>query len=60
MATTPTGQTNSTPRAARPWQSQPRPATATMAPSQRRAAERRAAAQHRHAVQRWLRNLTQR
>jgi hypothetical protein len=41
-------------------QPQPTPPawSAALRPSQRRAAERRAAAEHRQAVRRWLRDLT--
>jgi hypothetical protein len=52
----PTRRTHRTP------QPQPQPPTwsAALLPSQRRAAERRADAEHRLAAQRWLRDLTRR
>jgi hypothetical protein len=55
--TQPTTGTRRAPRIAHP---QPPAALAALLPSQRRAAERRAATQHRHAVQRWLHDLTHR
>jgi hypothetical protein len=60
MPTTP--QTTATRRASRLARPQPRPpaALAALLPSQRRAAQRRAAARHEHAVQRWLHDLAHR
>ncbi len=57
-----TGQTTATRRPARFAHPQPSPpaALAALLPSQRRAAQRRAAAQYQHAVQRWLHDLTRR
>jgi hypothetical protein len=57
-----TQQTTATRRALRVARPQPRPpaALAALLPSQRRAAQHRAAAHHQDAVQRWLHDLTHR
>jgi hypothetical protein len=57
-----TQQATATRRASRSARPQPRSpaALAALLPSQRRAAQRRAATQHQHAVQRWLHDLTRR
>jgi hypothetical protein len=56
----PRAQQTSVPRARRFVQTQPTPPASSAAPrpSQRRAAERRAAAEHQRAVRRWLNFFT--